>query len=525
MDRRCPERQVVAAVVMVVGGCLVAGVGDLSFDAPGYTAALVCAALQAAYIMLAEAAGHQPKAGAGGPEGAGPGAACWLSVCLPCGGGKQQAGVWLRALRARFSGEERAPLLAAQHHAGSGPYMQLGAGKDAEAGGGSGGNSRRDSLGGGGTASGPALQPPLSRHHYDGDGGKAAISLTASSSAAAAGTPPSAAGTAPPPATASPGAAAAEVLHYVGLLGTPLLAAALLLTDEPARLGPGLATARVRVAGGAMLDDGPFGNGAAPYYTWLAVTSVAECALTGSMVLCAGVTGALTTSIVGVLKGVAAVVLGFFLLGGVRFAPLNVAGITVRSMRLAQEVYAELKATGPFDLMSRDVDEAEHSLELHSPYIFHTMRGQAAGYTLVPIMVGALTTQTEALFGKLLGPYLDDPTNLFVVSSDFCHWGSRFSYTYYNREQGQIWESIKWLDELGIQAIESGDPAQFAAYQEEYRNTICGRHPIGVFLNMLQHSQLRHEIRFTHYDQSSKCVAQNQSSVSYASAVVRVVEP
>ncbi|PNH10686.1 Protein MEMO1 [Tetrabaena socialis] len=200
-------------------------------------------------------------------------------------------------------------------------------------------------------------------------------------------------------------------------------------------------------------------------------------------------------------------------------------GTPLGSMRIDQEVYAELKATGQFDLMSRDVDEAEHSLELHSPYIFHTMRGQAAGYTLVPIMVGALTTQTEALFGKLLGPYLDDPTNLFVVSSDFCHWGSRFSYTYYNREQGQIWESIKWLDELGIQAIESGDPAQFAAYQEEYRNTICGRHPIGVFLNMLQHSQLRHEIRFTHYDQSSKCVAQNQSSVSYASAVVRVVEP
>ncbi|EFJ40486.1 hypothetical protein VOLCADRAFT_99750 [Volvox carteri f. nagariensis] len=192
------------------------------------------------------------------------------------------------------------------------------------------------------------------------------------------------------------------------------------------------------------------------------------------------------------------------------------------SMEIDQEVYGQLKATGQFEVMSRDVDEAEHSLELHTPYIVHTMRGQS--YKLVPIMVGALTAEGEALYGKLLGPYLDDPSNLFVVSSDFCHWGSRFSYTYYNREQGQIWQSIKWLDELGIQAIEGGNPADFTAYLEQYRNTICGRHPIGVFLNMLQHSKLRHKIKFTKYDQSSKCTSQSHSSVSYAAAIVTVVE-
>ncbi|KAG2485426.1 hypothetical protein HYH03_015807 [Edaphochlamys debaryana] len=188
------------------------------------------------------------------------------------------------------------------------------------------------------------------------------------------------------------------------------------------------------------------------------------------------------------------------------------------SMEIDQEVYAQLRATGQFEAMSQDVDEAEHSLELHTPYIVHTMRGQP--FKLVPIMVGALTTDTEASYGKLLGPYLDDPTNLFVVSSDFCHWGSRFSYTYRNPDQGQIWESISWLDHLGMDLIEQGDPAKFAAYLSQYRNTICGRHPIGVFLNMLQHCSRPHRIRFTHYDQSSKCTAPSHSSVSYASAVV-----
>ncbi|PNW86800.1 hypothetical protein CHLRE_02g096200v5 [Chlamydomonas reinhardtii] len=192
------------------------------------------------------------------------------------------------------------------------------------------------------------------------------------------------------------------------------------------------------------------------------------------------------------------------------------------SMEIDQEVYAQLRDSGKFDSMSQDVDEDEHSLELHTPYIVHTMRGR--DFKLVPIMVGALTTDAEAAYGSLLGPYLDDPANLFVVSSDFCHWGSRFSYTFYDKSQGQIWESIKWLDETGMKIIESAEPSKFASYLEQYKNTICGRHPIGVFLNMLQHSSLRHRISFTKYDQSSKCTTPSHSSVSYAAAVVTVVE-
>jgi hypothetical protein len=37
-------------------------------------------------------------------------------------------------------------------------------------------------------------------------------------------------------------------------------------------------------------------------------------------------------------------------------------------------------------------------------------------------MVGALTPQAEANYGEMLAKYLDDPANLFIVSSDFCHW-------------------------------------------------------------------------------------------------------
>jgi predicted class III extradiol MEMO1 family dioxygenase len=49
----------------------------------------------------------------------------------------------------------------------------------------------------------------------------------------------------------------------------------------------------------------------------------------------------------------------------------------------------------------------------------------------LPVEVGThpsktISTSSEKTFGALLAPYLADPHTLFVISSDFCHWGTRF---------------------------------------------------------------------------------------------------
>lgn len=67
-------------------------------------------------------------------------------------------------------------------------------------------------------------------------------------------------------------------------------------------------------------------------------------------------------------------------------------------------------------------------------------------FTIVPILVGSISPDVEATYGELLAPYLADPQNLFVISSDFCHWGKRFSYTYYEDSCGPIHKSIEKLD-------------------------------------------------------------------------------
>lgn len=134
--------------------------------------------------------------------------------------------------------------------------------------------------------------------------------------------------------------------------------------------------------------------------------------------------------------------------------------------------------------MSLKADEDEHSIEMHLPYVAKVMESQLGNFTIVPILVGSLSTENEKIYGKLLAKYLADSESVFIVSSDFCHWGSRFHYTFYEKSWGDIHESIDKLDHMGMDIIETISPGDFTSYLKKYGNTICGRHPIAVLLNV-----------------------------------------
>ncbi|XP_077237999.1 ammeMemoRadiSam system protein B [Tasmannia lanceolata] len=184
------------------------------------------------------------------------------------------------------------------------------------------------------------------------------------------------------------------------------------------------------------------------------------------------------------------------------------------------EVNDELRATGKFELMDLNVDEAEHSMEMHLPYLAKVFQGWPV--KIVPILVGALRSENEAMYGQLLAKYVDDPKNFFSVSSDFCHWGSRFNYLHYDNKYGAIYKSIENLDRMGMDIIETGDADAFKEYLSDCDNTICGRHPISVFLHMLRNCSTKVKISFLRYEQSSQCKSMRDSSVSYASAAAKL---
>lgn len=55
---------------------------------------------------------------------------------------------------------------------------------------------------------------------------------------------------------------------------------------------------------------------------------------------------------------------------------------------------------------------------------------------------------------------------------------------HYDKKHGAIYKSIEALDKMGMDIIETGDPDAFKQYLLETDNTICGRHPISVFLHV-----------------------------------------
>lgn len=54
ITKQAPPTQIICSVILIVLGCIVAGMGDLTFDFMGYFYALMSCALQSAYLLLVE---------------------------------------------------------------------------------------------------------------------------------------------------------------------------------------------------------------------------------------------------------------------------------------------------------------------------------------------------------------------------------------------------------------------------------------------------------------------------------------
>lgn len=250
-------------------------------------------------------------------------------------------------------------------------------------------------------------------------------------------------------------------------------------------------------------------------------------------------------------------------------------------LHLDLEVLAEIRRSRLFSEISLEDDEEEHSLEMHLPYIHYMLQKKFGDYAeierprLVPITVGRTNPMTERQVGVFLARYLHDPCNAFVISSDFCHWGRRFGYTFYtpaaespapslplstlslpqpgdqHQHDAQVGdalyelvgqaisqlsrqslpntppepylhESITACDKLCMSAISTGFSQTFREVVESTGNTVCGRHPINIIMEALEEYHRgggKGRFHFLRYQRSSDVYSPSDSSVSYVSAV------
>lgn len=222
-----------------------------------------------------------------------------------------------------------------------------------------------------------------------------------------------------------------------------------------------------------------------------------------------------------------------FYLSGCALSACTTYATPLGDFELDTDTIQQLSKSGLFDNMAIETDEDEHSIEMQLPFLRMILPSRQE-VRLVPILVGNLNFEAEQKYGRFLAPFLQDKTNAFVISSDFCHWGNRFSYTYYRSMTGKatkrlttsqlerdfsIWQSIEQLDKEGIQHIEGGSHRDFADYLARTKNTICGRHPIGVMLAAMEDAKCQGGFRFIDYRQSNRVTKVDDGSVSYASGI------
>ncbi|RPB11339.1 UPF0103-domain-containing protein [Morchella conica CCBAS932] len=235
-------------------------------------------------------------------------------------------------------------------------------------------------------------------------------------------------------------------------------------------------------------------------------------------------------------------------------------------LTLDSATVSSLRATGKFQTMTMAVDEAEHSLEMHLPYVYKMLElAGRTGTPIIPIMVGSVGAAVEKEFGELLADLIGAEDVAVVVSTDFCHWGTRFDFTHYYPDLPEvpgpipcshplpdpssvkpstypphqklssrvtppadgppIYESITALDKQGMAAVSTGSHDVFVEYLRKTKNTICGRHPIGVVMagieSILEETdadETQGRFRWVRYEHSSEVEDVRDSSVSYASA-------
>lgn len=104
------------------------------------------------------------------------------------------------------------------------------------------------------------------------------------------------------------------------------------------------------------------------------------------------------------------------------------------------------------------------SLEIELPFVYELFGNRVK---VVMIMVGCVSSKLKESYAewervsivmcRSLVPYLKDPKTVFVISSDFCHWGENFEFMPYDKTKGEIWQSIQAMDLEGAGFIERND--------------------------------------------------------------------
>lgn len=177
-----------------------------------------------------------------------------------------------------------------------------------------------------------------------------------------------------------------------------------------------------------------------------------------------------------------------------------------------------------FTILTSDEDLKEHSIEMQYPFLYKIF--DSNDVKLLPILIGHFTDElkrkkaAEVLISAINSFDIKNEV-LFVISSDFCHYGNQFQFKpVFNNCEISLSENIYIMDKEGLDSLNSENPTKnFSNYLISTGNTICGREPILLFLEIINRLNIKGKWSLIDYAQSNSLSSINDYSVSYLAAV------
>lgn len=124
-------------------------------------------------------------------------------------------------------------------------------------------------------------------------------------------------------------------------------------------------------------------------------------------------------------------------------------------------------AAAPDYAVDNNAHAAEHAIEIQLPFLQHVFGSRLR---IVPLLVPSLTPEQRQAAATALAPWCDG-RSLFVVSTDFTHYGAAYGYLPF---QERIPEQLHQLDQGAIDRILAHDPEGLLQHRERTGITMCG---------------------------------------------------
>jgi hypothetical protein len=166
-----------------------------------------------------------------------------------------------------------------------------------------------------------------------------------------------------------------------------------------------------------------------------------------------------------------------------------------------------------------DAHEKEHSLEVQLPLLQHFFND----FKLIPIINGLIDEASARHIAMTLKDWWQEDI-LWVISSDFTHYGRSFNYLPFHKN---IKEGLRKLDLGAVQLIINKDLHGFCEYLDKTGATICGYGAIQILLSVLEcvDRENKTEAELVHYTTSGDLTSNYTQCVSYAGITFFDQEP